>query len=401
VSKPAPSLVAQAPAKPAPVNVVVPSPPVMPPSPDPVVAVARVEPARPRAGDTLTVRLKATGLGEGALVFQYRFGPKAEWQTAPGGVVQLPGLKPGPLTLELRVVDGRGRTSPVLTQTWKVERVTDVVLGRSRWKEGDRFFQEVVVSRKSRFGILGIVVPHQAQYAFLSSFEVVKISAEGLVVVRQKVEGVRLDNAEAGLQAQLNGLLQKAKGATFQITVGPGGEVLKLEGAPQPIQVLAGDTALGGTAFLIQSLLDADGWKELAQLTFFQPPGPPRPGQQWTRKTTHSWGPLGGWLGQVGYAYAGRQAAVDRYDYVLGLTYVPPPKGAGGLPFQVTKAAFRLQAGGGSIAYDPSRGWVSAAEERFQVQGLLGVAALGAASEVEMEEAQLFRLRILDRNPWQ
>jgi hypothetical protein len=60
-----------------------------------------------------------------------------------------------------------------------------------------------------------------------------------------------------------------------------------------------------------------------------------------------------------------------------------------------------VQTARGAIAYDPGRGRVAAAEERFHVRGALAVSCLGVDSVVDMDEMQVFRLRILDRNPWE
>ena len=44
-------------------------------------------------------------------------------------------------------------------------------------------------------------------------------------------------------------------------------------------------------------------------------------------------------------------------------------------------------------------GGIAAAEERFHVRGLLAVSLLGGDAVVEMDEAQLFQVRITDQNP--
>jgi hypothetical protein len=259
----------------------------------------------------------------------------------------------------------------------------------------------VVVSRWTVCQALGVDFRNQSQYGFLSRFEVEEAEASGPRVVRQTVEEVRLHRAEAALQARLNAVLQKTRGATFRITLGPGGEVIKFEGEQAPLAVARAGALPGELTFLLQSSLDLDAWKELAQLSFFRPPIGQGTAGRWSRPMTHSWGPLGAWVGQVTYARArvGKSAALDRYDYVLGLSYMAPRGGGGGLPFQVARADFRLQPSGGSIAFDTTRGQVAAAEERFRVRGALAASALGVTSVVEMEETQHFQLRILDRKP--
>jgi hypothetical protein len=51
------------------------------------------------------------------------------------------------------------------------------------------------------------------------------------------------------------------------------------------------------------------------------------------------------------------------------------------------------------LAYDAGKGRVAAFEEVFHVRGLLAVGALGLNTVVSLDEAQLFQVRILERNP--
>jgi hypothetical protein len=264
--------------------------------------------------------------------------------------------------------------------------------------EGDVLWQEVLIRRVSRYRVVGTDMGQDVRYLLVSRFTVTKKEADGSLRVQQKVEGVRLDSADPALQAQLNDLLDKMRGTTFEMTFNPRREVVAFKGGQEPLKVFTGGNPLGGTTFLLWSFLDQDGWKELAEVSFFRPQEPVRKGDRWARSMTHSWGPLGRWTGQVGYVHLGRQGPVERYDYVLDLGY-KPPGAAGGLPFEIGKADFRLQTARGAIGFDPQRGRVTAAEERFHVTGALAVSALGVDAVVEMDEDQLFQLRLHDRNP--
>jgi hypothetical protein len=372
------------------------------PRPPAAPAVARTQPAEPQVGKVFTIYLGGAGPEGGPWVYQFRLGPAAPWQTAPEGKVVLPGLKPGPLALEFRLVDGRGRSSPALGQTWTPRPAPEVAKKPAPGlRKGDRFYQEVVVNRQSACRVLGTEVREQAQFAFLSSFLVEEADDGRPRRVRQTVEAVRLDRAEPALQARLNGLLQKARGLVFHIALGPGGEVVRFEGDGRPFAFAVAGATPGELSFLLQASLDPDAWKELAQLTLFRPPDPLPRGGQWSRKLAHTWGPLGSWAGQIIYRPGGKAGGLERFDYLLGLNYLPPRGPGGGLPFQVSKADFRVQAGGGSIAFDRARGRVTAAEERFHVQGALAAGTAGVTVVVEVDEVQLFQVRVLDRPPAQ
>jgi hypothetical protein len=263
---------------------------------------------------------------------------------------------------------------------------------------GDEFFQELVISRLSRYRILELDLGQNVQYVLVSRFRVKKKTEDGGAIVEQKVEGVRLSNADPALQGRLNELLQKTKGASFTMTLSARREVTKFEGGPEALNVLAGTNPLGGPSFLLWSFLDRDGWKELAEVSFFQPPRSVRRGDKWERPMTHTWGPLGNWNGKIHYQFSGKQAGLERFDYLLDLAYKPPRR-RGGLPFAIGKSEFQIQTARGAIAYRPERGRVAAAEERFHVRGALAVTCLGVDSLVQMDEIQIFQLRILDRNP--
>jgi len=238
------------------------------------------------------------------------------------------------------------------------------------------------------------------QYVLVSRFRVTKKTKDGGAVVEQKVEAVRLSNADPALQARLGELLQKTKGATFTLTLDANRTVTKFEGGPEALHVLTGDNPLGGPSFLLWSFLDRDGWKEMAQLSFFQPPKGVRRGDKWQRPMTHNWGPLGQWSGQVHYQDSGRQANRERIDYRLDLAYKPPAKG-GELPFALGKSEFQIQTARGVIAYRPERGRIAAAEERFHVTGALAISVLGVDAVVQMDEMQLFQLRLVEKYPTQ
>ena len=51
------------------------------------------------------------------------------------------------------------------------------------------------------------------------------------------------------------------------------------------------------------------------------------------------------------------------------------------------------------ILYDPHKGRVAAAEEQFRVTGSLVVGLLGVDTAIDMDETQVFRLRVRADKP--
>jgi hypothetical protein len=371
------------------------------PSKPPVVRIHLVEPAQPQTDGSLTLYLTAEPSDESGLQYQYRLSPGAIWQPAPDGRVKLTNLKSGVLKLEVRVLDKQGRPSPVVTRSWTIKPIPQPKPKvQLTLQEGDKFYQEVVITRLSSYRFLGAEIKQNTQYGFLSSFQVQKRKADGGMVVLQKVETARFAGGDPAMQALLNGVLQKTKGANFKITLDAQRHVTKFEGAGDGINVFAGKNALAGQTFLLWSFLDRDAWKELAQTTLFRPEKPAGTAAKWTRPMTHSWGPLGSWTGRVVYGYTGKKARMDRIGYVLDMAYQPPGKGAGGgLPFKIMRAVFKPQTAAGTILFDAGKDRVAAAEERFHVKGILAITALGVDSVIDMDEAQIFRLRVLEQKP--
>ena len=78
---------------------------------------------------------------------------------------------------------------------------------------------------------------------------------------------------------------------------------------PQAARVERGAEA----GFMVTSVMDEDGWKEMAQLSFFVPEEQTSGSQTWVRKMTHDFGPLGSWAGETHYTpKEGQGSAANR-----------------------------------------------------------------------------------------
>jgi len=265
-----------------------------------------------------------------------------------------------------------------------------------RYTVGEVIEQEVVVTRRSLFRVLGGEVGQAARYGFVSRLKVAAVRDDGGLTVTQTIEDVRLLDSDPAGREELEAALRQAREATFEVAVGPDGGVTGVTAPKDPVRVVRGKNAAGQT-LRAWSLLDADGWKELAGLTFFQPDRPLRAGATWTRPISHDWGPLGAWAGQTTYVAAGPRAGRERIDYRHTLAHRPPRgNDGGGLPVKVLRTTFETPGAGGTILYDPTRGRATAAEEVFRVRGAVTVSLDGAEAAAELEEVQGFELRVTD-----
>jgi hypothetical protein len=190
-------------------------------------------------------------------------------------------------------------------------------------------------------------------------------------------------------------------GWQFTFQVNRRGDITEWKGGP-PAGRRAAKVERGAEAgFMVTSVMDEDGWKEMAQLSFFVPEEQTAGSQTWVRKMTHDFGPLGSWEGETHYTPKEGAANPLQIDYVHRMTYKPPAKGIGGLPFTITEATFKPEIAAGMFQYDKQAGRVLQVQERFLVKGALSTELLGQAAAVEMEEDQLITVRMLEKNPWE
>ncbi len=265
-----------------------------------------------------------------------------------------------------------------------------------RYKAGDTFDLEVTVGRRSAVSVLGVEVAQWARYALASTVTISRVNPDGSLVAEQVVRTGRLLDADAGMREPLAAALALARGARLTVAVDSTGTVTAIEVPKDPLRVLAGGGP-GQQSLRLWSLLDADAWKELAGLAFFQPDKPPAPGATWGRDIAHDWGPLGSWRGRTAYAVAKKPAGKpgpERVEYRHDIYHRPPPGADGGLPFRVLRAEFKPVAAGGAVLYDPATRRATAAEETFRVRGAVLASVGGVEAATELEELQTFGLTV-------
>jgi hypothetical protein len=264
-----------------------------------------------------------------------------------------------------------------------------------RLKEGDTFYQELTVSQKSNLRVQGLPASSQLQYRVVSRFTVQQVGQDGSLGVEQKIEQAKLLQADALTQSVLGNAVSQLPGTKFHIRLNRNMEVTDFRGE-------GGQPMIGGLQFpfgqgmQMTSLLDRDGWKEMAQATFFNRDQPLTPNARWSKPMTHQWGPLGTWAGQIHYAYAGRQGTSHKIAYAMQLAHQAPTGGTPLMGLAINGATFQAQEAGGTLFFDATRGRVLAAEERFRVRGVLNLQLLGQNTPLEIDEEQNFQIRILD-----
>ncbi|MDA1018014.1 MAG: hypothetical protein O3A00_26595 [Planctomycetota bacterium] len=265
-------------------------------------------------------------------------------------------------------------------------------------ERGQTLFQLVSVDQQSMFNIQGLQQATMLKYRVLSRFDVLEHLADGTRTLKQTILDARLDQADPLARATIGSAANAMKGRVFEITLAANMDVTSFKGQNVQAQV-APVAGLGAQAFMMSSLIDTDGWKELAQITFFQPTVDVTKQPTWQRDMRHDWGPLGSWIGKTNFQFKGEANGVATFDYAHDMRYTAPTGNVGNLPFKISQAQFQPQQAAGSITFDKQTGRVTRAAERFHVRGTLGTALLGQDVRINLDDKQSFDIQVSDVNP--
>jgi hypothetical protein len=262
-------------------------------------------------------------------------------------------------------------------------------------------FQELDIQRMPKLGMLGTMTVQDLRYQILSQLTVAPPDQEGNIACDQIVLRTKLVKSDDLSRAMFQDSLEKLPGWQFSFQLNNRRVVTQWKAGPPEGRKVAEVKPAGGAGFLATSVMDDDGWKELAQLTFFVP-RPQSGSKSWKQPMMHNFGPLGMWYGETTYTPQVTRKDVQQIAFVHQMEYRPPEKDSGGeLPFTIEKAMLKPETAGGTIEFDTQAGRVVSAQEAFLVRGALSVGLLGQAADVEVQEQQVIGLRIHDRNPWE
>ena len=257
----------------------------------------------------------------------------------------------------------------------------------------ETFYQEVDVRRSPRFVVQGVSVAQQIHYQIRSSFEVASPDKKGNFKAVQTVENATLLEADALSQAVFTQSLADLIGQKYSYQFDRNHEIIAMTGHESNTEIIE-VKAPNSTGTLVSTVIDEDGWKELAQLTLFRPLDQRSPNDPFVRKAEHDWGSLGSWYGKTTFTRTGSQRAVTNYRYQHQLEYTKP-NGPGDLPFAIVDAKFQAYEAGGIIVFDAKAKHVHRVQERFQAKGTVETTMLGVAATIAIDEQQEFIINVV------
>jgi hypothetical protein len=284
------------------------------------------------------------------------------------------------------------------------EETTNDERTRTTTEEGDAarltLYQDIDVQKEPTISVEGIPMKQALHYRIISRLIIEPQAREGKQNVRQEVLETGLEAADDTSREEYEKSLSALKGLVLTFQVGHDGYITNFKGHKESRATTKIERS-GSAGFLVTSLIDEDGWKELNRLTFFRPKSQRSgDGSSWTDQMTHDWGPLGKWTGLTTFTPKGdTNETLQQYEYVHEMKYEPPSSDAAGLPFQLKDAEFQPVQAGGLIHYDSRRRQVSDVQERFHVRGTIHSEVLGQSATIEIEELQTLTIRLTDQMP--
>lgn len=259
-------------------------------------------------------------------------------------------------------------------------------------------FQYLDIKRNPSFSISELATTSQnIHYQILSKLTVDPITDDETRTVTQIVEETRLVAADDLSRKTFAKSLADLKRQQYTYKLNKRGAVIEFTGHKKNLAALAVDLA-AGKGFQITSVIDEDGWKEIAELTFLVPDPQSQGGATWQRQMTHDWGELGGWTGMTTFGWGDSNNELRTIGFKHDMRYIKPAAGGGGaLPIKISDATFTPQEAGGNIHFDPEKNRVTSAQEVFQVTGNISAELLGQTVPLQVTERQLIDIRITDQ----
>ena len=282
------------------------------------------------------------------------------------------------------------------------------------WKlEKDKpFYQEMTTSANQGMKVMGQDVTQKQTQTFYFSFTPTAQDSTGNWTVKQKIEGVKItidinNNAvsydstnTAAANNALSEFFKQLVGAEFTLTIDKKLKVTKVEGRDEFIKRLGGANAQMEP--LLKKILNDDALKQMADPTFGAlPEKEVTKGEQYTRESKLSLGPIGGYDSKFTYTYEGKDekdANIAKIKVATTLKYNLPTE-AEGLPFKISSADLKADNAGGTIRFDIAKGRIADSELKLQLTGTLEIEIGGTKTKVELKQEQTTTVKNHDTNP--
>lgn len=264
-----------------------------------------------------------------------------------------------------------------------------------------KLYQELIVDRNPTFSMAGLKeFKQEFKFRAVSEILVKPSDKDGFRKVIQKIVDAKLLSADSISKKSLEESVKKLPGKTFTYTLDRRQKLFDFKGEvdkPKTLDIkdLTSISGFTGEGMMMSSVMDLDGWREMAQLTFLLPEDKKK---KWTDQMGHDWGDLGKWTGETRFEKKSKSNGLQRIDYAHYMTYVPN-FGKTKLPFKIDSMKFNSSEAGGRLFFDEKNKRIQSLTERFNVTGELSTSLLGSSINMTMSETQTFKLSLHEQNP--
>jgi hypothetical protein len=264
-----------------------------------------------------------------------------------------------------------------------------------------RIYQELTVNRNPTFSMAGLSeFKQEFKFRTVSEILIKPGDKNGFRAVVQKIVHAKLLSSDSISKKSLEESVKELPGKIFTYTLDRRQKLMDFKGeADKPktldLKDLTSISGFTGEGMMMSSVMDLDGWREMAQLTFLLPDDKKK---KWTDQMGHDWGDLGKWTGETKFEKKSKTNGLQRIDYAHHMTYVPN-FGKTKLPFKIDSMRFNSSEAGGRLFFDEKKKRINSLIERFKVNGELSASLLGSSITMTMSETQTFELSLHDQQP--
>jgi RNA polymerase sigma factor (sigma-70 family) len=285
-------------------------------------------------------------------------------------------------------------------------------LFRWRFQKDRPFYQEVTTTTLQILEVMGNDTRQQQQQTFYFRWTPLERRPDGGWVVKQKVEGVKMDldigdnklrfdsTREGDAPSPLADFCKALVGAEFRVTLDRRFRVRKVEDRDEFLDKVSRANPALGT--LWPQILNADAMRREAETLFpALPEEPVRPGDSWAWKSMLDLGPLGDCRNTTTYTYEGREGQLDRIGIDCLLEYRVSARKKANLPFVVKEGKLERATGTGKLLFDRARGRLARLELELQLYGPVTLSMGRDSVGVILKQKQHITIKITDTNPLQ
>ena len=259
-------------------------------------------------------------------------------------------------------------------------------------------YQRVDIRRTPTFSIQGFETKQSLHYQVVSRLNLTRNLDPPATKVVQIVEGTKLLAADDTSRESFLRALDSLERQQYTYVLNGRGEVIEFTGNSDTRTAIPLEIA-SASGFQVTSVIDEDGWKELAELTFALPPTEREANEPWKRQMKHDWGTLGSWSGITTFNAGSPLNNISRIAFTREMNYSPPASSSGGLPFRIRSANFELLKSSGEISFDTKLQRVLAASEDFHVRGTVTAELGGVGVQLDLTEQQHIQITLAEQRP--